>query len=272
MRDAMMQRLAELRYEPTEKRVRVVDGAEVVADTTAAVLVWEPRRVVPSYAVPVEHVRAQLVPVDPEPPSDAKVLHPGIRFSAHSTPGRSYDVQVGGRTRAQAAFQPDDPDLAGFIVLDFGAFEAWYEEDERIVSHPRDPFHRVDVRMSSRPVRIERDGVLLAESSRALLLFETGLPTRYYLPAEDIVAEMTRSDRRTACAYKGEASYWNVGGHRDLAWTYEHPLPDAVQIAGRVAFWNELVDITVDGGQSQRPVTVFSSTLLDEAGLGEGQG
>jgi uncharacterized protein (DUF427 family) len=269
MRDAMMQRLAELRYEPTEKRVRVVDEGEVVADSTAAVLVWEPRRVVPSYAVPVEHVRADLVATDPQPPSDVEVLHPGIRFSAHSTPGRPFDVQIGGRTRMQAAFQPDDPELAGHVVLDFAAFEEWYEEDERIVSHPRDPFHRVDVRASARPVRIERDGVLLAESSRALLLFETGLPTRYYLPTEDVVAEMTRSDRRTTCAYKGEASYFTVGGHRDLAWTYEHPLPDAVQIAGRVAFWNELVDISVDGGPSQRPVSVFSPALMDEAGVGE---
>ena len=87
---------------------------------------------------------------------------------------------------------------------------------------------------------------------RPLLLFETGLPTRYYLPVEDIVADMAASPRRTTCAYKGQASYWNVGGHRDLAWSYEDPLPDAVQIKGRVAFWNERVDLVVDG-QLQTP-------------------
>ena len=268
MRDAMRQALGQLRYEPTEKAVRVVDGGAVVAETGRATLVWEPRRVVPSYAVPVEDVHAELVPAEPAAPSDAEILHPGIPFAAHSTPGQAYDVRVGGRVWEQAAFRPDDADLSGHVILDFGAFDEWYEEAERIVSHPRDPFHRVDVRASDRHVRIERDGVVLAESTRALALFETGLPTRFYLPVSDVVADIAPSTRHTTCAYKGQASYWTVGGHRDLAWSYEDPLPDAVQIKGRMAFWNERVDLVLDGQRRDRPGGAIARTMVEEAGVG----
>ena len=264
-----MQSLTQLRHEPTEKRVRIVDGGVVVAETTGALLVWEPRRIVPSYAVPEDDLRAALVPAAAAPSSDAEILHPGIPFAAHSTSGQAYDVDTGAQVRAQAAFRPDDADLSGHLILDFPAFDEWYEEAERIVSHPRDPYHRVDVRASDRSVRIERDGVVLAESNRALLLFETGLPTRFYLPVEDVAAEVTPSTRHTACAYKGQASYWNVGGHRDLAWSYPEPLPDAGQIAGRLAFWNERVDLFVDGQPRQRPGGAIARTMVEEAGVGE---
>lgn len=192
MRDALMRALDEFRYEPTEKRLRVMLGDHTVLDSTRALLVWEPRRMVPSYAAPVEDVRADLVAAsDSAPPSEGGVspdaiLHPGIPFSTHSTAGDALSVRAAGETREAAAPRPAAPDLADYVVLDFGAFDAWYEEDGRVVSHPRDPFHRIDILESSRRVRIELDGQVLAESSRPLLLFETGLPVRSHLQPTDL--------------------------------------------------------------------------------------
>jgi uncharacterized protein (DUF427 family) len=137
----------------------------------------------------------------------------------------------------------DDPDLAGLVRVPFDAADKWLEEDEVMLGHARDPFARIDVRQSSRHVRIEKDGELLAESNRPVLLFETGLPTRYYLPREDVVAAVEDSDRHTTCPYKGVASYYSVGGHKDIAWYYPEVLPGVEPIRGLVAFWNERVDL-----------------------------
>jgi uncharacterized protein (DUF427 family) len=278
VQDTMWRALGDLRHQPTEKRVRATAGEDTVVDSTRAVLVWEPRRVVPSYAVPVEDVYADLVPVSPEQGtpggSDAPaspVLHPGIPFGVHSTEGQPLALDVGGARREGVAFRLADEDLAGHVVLDFEGFDAWYEEDEPIVSHPRDPFHRVDVRRSSRHVRIELDGTVVAESSRPSVVFETNLPVRFYLPREDVRADLRPSEKRTRCAYKGEASYWSLdaGGrhHENRAWSYEAPLEDAVALTGLVAFFDELVDVTVDGERRERPRTGISAAILEEAGV-----
>ena len=142
--------VGQLRYEPTAKRIRAVLGGATVVDTTRAVLVWEPRRVVPSYAVPAEDVRGDLVPAGSAEAATADgmgvrvpdlsarpVLDPSVPFAAHSTEGDVVDVWAGGQTRPGAGFRPSDAELAGYVVLDFGAFDAWYEEDERNVAHPR---------------------------------------------------------------------------------------------------------------------------------------
>jgi uncharacterized protein (DUF427 family) len=256
----------ELRYEPTGKRIRVLADGATVADTTGAVLVWEPRRVVPTYAVPVADVRGELVPAPavhvPQRPERLReglptVLTPSTAFGAHTTAGEPLTVRTAAGDRVAAAFRPADPDLAGFVLLDFAAFD-WLEEDDEIVSHPRDPFHRVDIRHSSRHVRVERDGQLLAESTRPVLLFETSLPVRSYLPRDDVRLDLLEpSSRRTACAYKGVASYLARGG-KDLAWCYESPLPDAGEIAGLICFFDERVDLTVDGEKRSRPITPWS--------------
>jgi uncharacterized protein (DUF427 family) len=270
-RDSFMTLFGKLRHEPTEKRVRAKLGDREVVDSTQALLVWEPRRIVPSFAVPLGDVRAELAPASPGPPSDAEVLHPGIPFAVHSTEGESLDLRLNGQTLSGAAFRPDDPELNGHVILDFDAFDKWYEEDEAIFSHPRDPFHRVDARRSSRHVRIERDGRLLAESSEPTLVFETNLPVRYYLPRSALRVEARPSDRHTACPYKGHASYFRFdldeGKSADLAWTYEDPTPDARPLAGLVAFYDELVDVTVDGERRERPDTPFARALVEEFGL-----
>jgi len=267
--------IGELRYEPTAKRVRATLGGGVVVDSTRAILVWEPRRIVPSYAVPESDIHGELAPSSasgsdgeleagsPLPDVFARpVLDPSVPFSAHTAGGEAVDVRANGETSPGAGLRLADPDLAGYVLLDFPAFDGWTEEDEPIVGHPRDPFHRIDVLTSSRHVQLELDGQVLAESSRPMLLFETMLPVRYYLPREDVSAELVPSDTHTYCAYKGRASYWSasVGGRLvpDLAWAYPEPLNDASRVRDLVAFFNERVDVVLDGQRSERPITPWS--------------
>jgi uncharacterized protein (DUF427 family) len=264
-----------LRHEPTAKRIRAELGGETVVDSTRAVLVWEPRRVVPSYAVPAEDVRGELVLAGlaaAGPGGDVgvaladvtalRVLDPRVPFTVHSTEGEMVDVHAAGQHRPGAGFRPADSDLAGLVMLDFGAFDAWYEEDEQNVGHPRDPYHRIDVLPSSRPVRLELEGEVLAVSSRPALLFETMLPARYYLPRADVTAELVPSSTRTWCAYKGQASYFSaqVGGRLvpDIAWSYPDPRHDADRVRDLIAFFDERVDVTLDGERRGRPVTPWS--------------
>jgi uncharacterized protein (DUF427 family) len=258
--DLLSGSLAALRYEPTAKRIRVFLAGEPVADTCDARLVWEPRRVVPTYAVPLSALATHLVPAGAESgaPSNRPILDPAIPFNAHTCAGTAFDVIAGDETAGAAAFRPDDPDLADYAILNFTAFE-WREEDEPIVSHPHDPFSRIDVRSSSRHVRIETGGRLLAESSRPAVLFETMLPVRFYLPREDVTVRLEPSDTATYCAYKGRASYFSVPeGPRDVAWTYREPLLDAEPVRDRICFFDERVDVFVDGELRDRPATPWS--------------
>jgi uncharacterized protein (DUF427 family) len=153
------------------------------------------------------------------------------------------------------------PGLDGYVSFAWDEIDAWFEEDEQVFVHPRNPYARVDALRSQRHVRVERDGVLLAESSSPVLLFETGLPTRYYLPRTDVrFAHLTPSDTRTECPYKGRTSgYWSIaGGPADVAWSYDFPAAAVLSIAGLVAFLDEAVDVVLDGVAQERPVTHFS--------------
>lgn len=271
LRDVLGGQLDHLRYEPTAKRVRAEADGVVVAESDRAVLVWEPRRIVPMYAVPRDDVRVELRPVSwvrassdgvgsmlPSL-SDRPVWDPRVPFGVRQTDGDPLELVVG--ERAVDAFAPADADLRGYLIVDFAGC-SWFEEDEPIDGHPRDPFHRVDVRASSRHVQILLDGVLLAESRRPLLVFETSLPPRCYLSREEVAVPLQPSQKRTICAYKGQASYWSVEvGDRtvpDLAWCYGDPLPDAAALRGRIAFFDERVDVVVDGVSHDRPVTPWS--------------
>jgi uncharacterized protein (DUF427 family) len=259
MRELIGSGFDSLRYEPCAKRIRVWSGDQPVADTTNAYLVWEPRRVVPTYAVPVSDVSARLVPASVDDAATSQpILDPRVPFTAHTCAGASFDVVTDGELSAAAAFRPEDRDLAGYVVLDFGTFD-WLEEDELVVSHPHDPFHRIDILRSDRQVRVELGGRLLAESSQPLLLFETMLPVRFYLPPADIAVELEPSDTVTYCAYKGRASYFSVhGGPADIAWTYRDALHDAEPVRDRICFFDERVDVVVDGERRPRPITPWS--------------
>lgn len=182
-------------------------------------------------------------------------------------PARRHGLRVGPHERPSAAWVYDDdadPAVAGTVRFDWDALDAWFEEDEEIFVHPRNPYARVDAVRSRRHVRVELDGVLLAETRSPVLLFETGLPTRSYIDQADVRFEhLTPGDRATSCPYKGTTSrYWSVrtGGrlHPDLAWSYAYPTPAVAAIAGLVAFYDEAVDVTLDGDRLARPVTHFA--------------
>ncbi|HEX9336570.1 MAG TPA: DUF427 domain-containing protein, partial [Pseudonocardiaceae bacterium] len=153
---------------------------------------------------------------------------------------------------------------AGTVRFDWAALDAWFEEDEEVFVHPRDPYTRVDALRSTRRVRVELDGMVLADSASPVMVFETGLPPRYYLNRTEVnFAHLVPSDTVTACPYKGRTSgYWSVRSgadvHADLAWTYDFPTRQLLPIAGLIAFYNEKVDTFVDGEFIPRPVTHFS--------------
>jgi uncharacterized protein (DUF427 family) len=272
VRDILMGSLGQLRYEPVEKRIRGLIAEQVVIDTDRALLVWEPRRIVPSYAVPVHELEAVTSPSREGAAEgsgaagfavpqlgDRPVYDPSVPFAVHTTRGASLDLRAAGTERRAAAFRPADEALNGYLVVDFDAFDEWLEEDEPNIAHPRDPFHRIEIVRSSRSVRVERDGELLAASSRPYLLLEAPLPVRYYLPPEDISEGVLRpSSTRTVCAYKGQASYWSLENEDDIAWSYAEPLREAAEIRDRIAFFNERVDLVVNGTRLDRPVTPWS--------------
>jgi uncharacterized protein (DUF427 family) len=274
VREILMGSLGEVRYEPIGKRIRGLVGGQVVIDTDRALLVWEPKRVVPSYAFPVEELEGvtsqptELKAESEEPASsevsvphlgDRPVYDPSVPFAVHTTDGTVLDLRLDGAERPATAFRPADGALSQYVIVDFAALDEWFEEDERNVGHPRDPFHRIEVVHSSRSVRVERDGELLAASTRPYLLFEAPLPVRYYLPPEDVSEGLLRpSSTRTLCAYKGRATYWSLQDADDIAWSYPEPLREAAEVTDRIAFFNERVDLVVDGRRIERPITPWS--------------
>ena len=252
--DESTARRGRVRLEPGAKRVRAFLGGAVVADTTRPVLVWEVPYY-PAYYVPLEDVRAELV-------ADGGSAHSPSRGD-----GRTFTVRAGGREAPGGALRYDDspiPELRGLVRLDWHAMDAWFEEDEEVFTHPRDPHTRVDILASSRHVRIEVAGVTVAESAAPRLLFETGLPPRFYLPKPHVRLDLlVPSETVSHCPYKGQAEWWSVRApdgeiHADLAWSYRAPLPESQKIAGLVAFLDEKVDVHVDGVARERPRTKFS--------------
>jgi uncharacterized protein (DUF427 family) len=243
-----------IRIEPGAKRVRAYLGGEVVADTIRPVLVWE-KPYYPAYYFPVADVRTELLDADG-----------GVEHSPSRGDGRTYTIRAEGKEAPAAALRYEDSpieELRDLMRLEWDAMDAWFEEDEEVFTHPRDPYTRVDILASSRHVRVEVDGVTVAESTSPRLLFETGLPVRYYLPKTHVRMDLlTACDSASHCPYKGQAEYWSVRAgdtiHQDLAWSYRTPLPESQKIAGLVAFYNEKADIYVDGVLQERPHTKFS--------------
>jgi uncharacterized protein (DUF427 family) len=236
------------------KRVRAYLGGEVVADTAHPVLVWEVPYY-PTYYLPLADVRAELLEADG-----------GVAHSPSRGDGHTFTVSAGSKiARAAALRYAHSPieELRDLIRLDWDSMDAWFEEDEQVFTHPRDPYTRVDILPSSRHVRIEIDGVTVAESKSPRLLFETGLPVRFYVPKTHARLDLLiPTDTVSHCPYKGQAEWWSVRVgehvHDDLAWSYRTPLPESQKIAGLIAFYNEKVDIYLDGELQERPHTKFS--------------
>jgi uncharacterized protein (DUF427 family) len=239
---------------PVPRRIRAYVGSEVVLDTTRALYVWEWPNY-PQYYVPTDDVRRGLLVADGDP-------HPS-RFGTV----QSHALEVGGQRRAAAArVLTESPieGLTGTVRFDWSSLDRWFEEDEQVFVHPRDPYTRVDSLRSTRTVRVEVEGLVLAETRSPVMVFETGLPTRYYINRTDVRFEHLRpSDTQTSCPYKGTTSqYWSVqagdGLREDLAWSYGFPTRDLLPIAGLIAFYNEKVDTFLEGHQLDRPTTHFS--------------
>lgn len=239
---------------PVPRRIRGVKGDETLVDTTCALYVWEWPHY-PQYYFPRADVKMDAFvegDVISTPQGDARRLELSAPLGERRSAGRiitSSPLAGVGRT----------------VRLEWNALDRWFEEDEEVFVHPRSPYKRVDALRSSRAVRVELNGVVLAEAQGCVMVFETGLPTRYYLDPTNVrFASLIDSPTRTQCPYKGmTGGYWSAQARdvhvRDVAWTYLFTTPAMTPIAGLVAFLNEKVDIFVDGRLEERPVTHFSS-------------
>lgn len=231
-----------VRAQRGHKRVRTYLDGRVVADTVRPLLVWESPRY-PTYYVPVADLHAQLVATGDRQRSPSRGT------------GEVHDVVVGGVRAAGAALLYPDPDLealAGHVRLDWNAMDAWFEEDEQVFFHPRDPGVRIDALRSTRHVVAAIGGEVLADTHAPVILYETGHVPRHYLPATDVRRELlTVSEKVTHCPYKGSTTYFHarLGGReeRDLAWSYPSPFAESLPIAGMICFPAERVELTVDG-------------------------
>ena len=249
----MADKAGSVRVEQGPKRVRVYLEGEVVADTTRPFLVWE-WPYYPTYYLPASDMHAKLV-------ATGKTEHSPSRGD-----GKVYDIKVGAATAQAAALAyPDSPleALRDLVRLDWNSMSEWFEEDEPVYTHPRDPYKRVDILASTRHVRIEVDGVTIADSTQPRILFETGLPSRYYIPLTDVRLDLLLpSATESHCPYKGTASYWSVDTgqaiHEDIVWMYRAPLPESQKVAGLACLYNEKVDLYLDGELQERPRTHFS--------------
>ena len=230
-----------VRVEQGAKRIRGFVGGELVVETFKPLLVWEKLHY-PTYYFPLDDVRAELLT------SEGRTSHSPSRGDAEVM-----TLAAGGVSRSGAALRYDRSPFESLwetVRFEWDAVDAWFEEDEQVFTHARDPYTRVDILPSSRDVRIEADGIVIAQSDKPTLLFETRLPVRYYLPKTDIRMDLlSPRDTVTHCPYKGEAEYWSLK-HDDangaVAWSYRTPLPESQKIAGFVAFYPEKVDIYVD--------------------------
>ena len=247
----------EIRFEHCDKRLRVVFGGETLADTTAVRLLHETRHL-PVYYFPRADVRMDLL---------TRTDH--ASYCPFKGEASYWRVDAGGRTAENAVWSYETPydEVAGikdYLAFYWNQMDHWYEEDEEVFVHARDPYVRVDVLDSARPLRVVLGGETVAETRRARFLLETGLPVRYYIPREDVRGDLLLpSETETACPYKGTARYHHVKvGDRvfeDIVWTYGDPLPESSRIKDRLCFFNEKVDaIFLDGAEVPKPKTKWS--------------
>ncbi|KAG2416543.1 hypothetical protein HFD88_007758 [Aspergillus terreus] len=238
--------------EDVARRVRVVFNGDIIVDSHTPKLVWE-HPYYPVYYFPIK---------------DITISYDCLQNETVASDGDEaiYDLVIGGRTSPAAVTRVlKAGPLMDHYKIGFDKADLWLEEDERMLGHPRDPYKRIQILQSSKHVRIEIDGVEVANTTRPKLLYETGLPVRKYIPFADVKWELLRDDvgRSTSCPYKGDASYYTVRlpGREDktgLAWWYKTPLPESTEIRGHVAFYDEKVDVWVDGEKQEKPATKFS--------------
>ncbi|KAH8691634.1 hypothetical protein BGW36DRAFT_465338 [Talaromyces proteolyticus] len=232
------------------RRVRVVFNGKYVADAKKPKLVWER----PYY--PIYYFSQSDVVKDKYLANETKTDQPGVLL---------YDLVVGDRTSPSAVTVFTSGDFEGYAKIGIDKADAWFEEDERVYSHPKDPYKRIQILQSSKHVRVEIDGVEVANTTHPKLLYETGLPIRKYIPHTDVRLDLLKPDEKlkTSCPYKGDADYYvvelpNGQEKTGLAWWYKNPTAESVEIKGYIAFYDEKVDIWVDGVKEEKPVSPFT--------------
>jgi uncharacterized protein (DUF427 family) len=242
--------------EPSPRRIRGILAGETVVDSTHASMLHE-HGLLPFYLYPREEVRMDLL-------SEGEVDD----GAPEKGPVQWWTLTVGEHTVERAAFTYPDPPaemaaLAGLVGVSWNSLEEWYEEDELAIVHARDPYHRVDVLDTARHLRVLINGEAVADTTRGKVIFETSLPPRWYIPREDVRSELLEaSDHTTGCAYKGFASYHSVrvgeSVEENVAWFYPEPRREVAPIVDHIAFYNERVDIELDGEIQERPITPWS--------------
>lgn len=236
----------QIRAELSPKWIRVKFGDEIIADSKKVIIVTETGKL-PVYYFPQSDVK-----------TDALVTSEYTTANQHKGKEVYWDIKVGDRIAKNAVWSyPNPPEksafLLGYLSFNWKSVDAWYEEEEEVFVHARDPYTRVDAIPSTRHIQIIIDGIIVADSKQPVIVYETGLTPRYYLPKEDIRFDLlTPTETSTRCPYKGNASYWSitVNGkiYKDVVWAYKKPLSEVHEIAGLLSFYHELVDtIQVDG-------------------------
>jgi len=248
---------AAVSLEPSARRVRATFNGETIVDSKRVMLLHERGRV-PVYYFPKEDVRFDLL----EPTQHSS-------HCPHKGDAQYWTLRVGDRVAENAVWAYPSPIegqevLTNLVACYWNEMDHWYEEDDEVFVHARDPYRRVDVLSSSRHIQVKLNGEIVADSTRPWLLFETGLPTRYYLPPLDVRLDLLRkSPTVTRCPYKGVATTWTaeVNGvtYEDIAWSYPFPIPELPKIEGLICFYNENVDeLLVDGVIEEPPHTRWS--------------
>lgn len=227
----------------TPRRVRGLFNGRYAFDTTKAFHVWEYPNY-PQFYVPISSFTA-----------DAK-LEKAAPVQGTNDAAYLGHLTVGNTTTDRVVIFKTNA-LQDLVKVDFRAIDQWFEEEVPIYCHPKDPYKRIDILQSTRHIKVVKEGVLLAETSSPLLLLETTLRTRYYLPPTSVKWEHLRpSDTASLCPYKGRANYHHVKidgqVYRDLVWYYRYPTPESAPVAGYLCFYNEMVDIYVDGEKEER--------------------
>ncbi len=252
MQELVGSQLAALRSAPTPWRIRGDRAGATVADTRAALLVWEPKRVTPVYAVPREDLAGEIVEVGGPRPlreheSRRPVLDPSVPFDAHTSAGTVVAIRTA--SGDVPGFVVDDPDLTEHVLVDFDALD-WREERDAVVAHPHDPLHRIDVHETEQHVVMSIDGTVVVDTRHAKMLAETMLPVRWYVPQADVLVPLEPSPTVTHCAYKGEAHYRSARLddrlERDLFWVYESPARDGEDVRGLLGCYAERMTVTID--------------------------
>jgi len=245
------------RWEDSRRRVRVLFGNVTIADSKRVMLLHEAGHL-PVFYFPMEDVRLDVMEA-----TEHKTFSPLKGEASYWT------IRVGERVAENAAWSylnplPQEPEIKGYMAFYWDKMDAWYEEEEQVFAHARDPYKRVDILPSSRHVRVVLGGVTIADTQHPRLLIETGLPMRYYIPEQDVRMELLEpTETTTRCPYKGMASYWTArAGDRafkDIVWSYREPLPACLPIEKLLCFFNERVDaIYVDDELMTIPKTIWS--------------